>query len=66
MFSFISKAELIFENEFPKTSRYMSLDMPNFKFMIGKIKSLIDEDYVGLNISKTSDVEDWTAYKWVN
>ena len=24
----------------------------------------IDESYVGFNISKTSEVSDWIAYKW--
>ena len=33
--------------------------------VIGSNSSLwIDEDYVGLNISQTSDVQNWTAYKW--
>ena len=26
----------------------------------------IDETYVGFNISKTSKVQDWVAYKWGN
>ena len=68
LFSFISKAELIFENEFPK--KLLGIWSPDCDaglqvHVIGKDSSLwIDEDYVGLNISKTSDVEDWTAYKW--
>ena len=24
----------------------------------------IDETYVGFNVSKTSKVQDWSAYKW--
>jgi hypothetical protein len=63
------KAELIFENEFPKkfqgiwsTDCEASLQV----HVIGKNNSLwIDEDYVGLNISKTTnDIEGWIAYKW--
>ena len=68
LFSFISKAELIFENEFPKKLQGIwspDCDSGLQVHIIGQDSSLwIDEDYVGLNISKTSDVEDWTAYKW--
>ena len=68
LFPFIAKAELIFENEFPKKLQgiwSLDCDAGLQVHIIGKNSSLwIDEDYVGLNISKTSDVEDWTAYKW--
>ena len=68
LFPFITNAELIFENEFPKKLQgiwSLDCDAGLQVHVIGKDSSLwIDEDYVGLNISKTSDVEDWTAYKW--
>ena len=66
--SFSSKAELIFENEFPKNIQGIwSEDCEEGLqvHVIGSNSSLwIDEDYVGLNISQTSDVQNWTAYKW--
>ena len=66
--SFYSKAELIFENEFPKNIQGIwSVDCEEGLqvHVIGSNSSLwIDEDYVGLNISQTSDVNNWTAYKW--
>ena len=66
--SFSSKAELIFENEFPKNIQGIwSVDCEEGLqvHLIGSNSSLwIDEDYVGLNISQTSDVNNWTAYKW--
>ena len=66
--SFYSKAELIFENEFPKNIQGIwSVDCEEGiqVHVIGSNSSLwIDEDYVGLNISQTSDVNNWTAYKW--
>ena len=66
--SFSSKAELIFENEFPKNIQGIwSVDCEEGLqvHVIGSNSSLwIDEDYVGLNISQTSDVQNWTAYKW--
>ena len=66
--SFSSKAELIFENEFPKNIQGIwSADCEeNLQIhIIGSNSSLwIDEDYVGLNISQTSNVQNWTAYKW--
>ena len=65
---FSSKAELIFENEFPKNIQGIwSVDCEEGLqvHVIGSNSSLwIDEDYVGLNISQTSDVNNWTAYKW--
>ena len=61
-------AELIFENEFPKNIQGIwSADCEeNLQIhIIGSNSSLwIDEDYVGLNISQTSNVQNWTAYKW--
>ena len=66
--SFYSKAELIFENEFPKNIQGIwSVDCEEGLqvHVIGSNSSLwIDEDYVGLNISQTSNVQNWTAYKW--
>ena len=66
--SFSSKAELIFDNEFPKNIQGIwSVDCEEGLqvHVIGSNSSLwIDEDYVGLNISQTSDVNNWTAYKW--
>tara|TARA_B100001250_G_scaffold31643_1_gene25909 strand:- start:646 stop:1503 length:858 start_codon:yes stop_codon:yes gene_type:complete len=63
------KAELIFENEFPKKFQGIwstDCDAGLQVHVIGKNNSLwIDEDYVGLNISKTTDeIDGWTAYKW--
>ena len=66
--SLSSKAELIFENEFPKNIQGIwSADCEeNLQIhIIGSNSSLwIDQDYVGLNISQTSNVQNWTAYKW--
>ena len=66
--SFSSKAELIFENEFPKNIQGIwsgDCEEGLQVHVIGSNSSLwIDEDYVGLNISQTSDVQNWTAYKW--
>ena len=66
--SFYSKAELIFENEFPKNIQGICSEDCEEGLqvhVIGSNSSLwIDEDYVGLNISQTSDVQNWTAYKW--
>ena len=68
IFTFSAKAELIFENEFPKDIQGIwSVDCEAGLqvHVIGNNSSLwIDEDYVGLNISKTSNVQNWTAYKW--
>ena len=69
LFSYPLKAELIFENEFPeKFQGIWSTDCEAGLqvHIIGKNNSLwIDEDYVGLNISKTTnDIEGWIAYKW--
>ncbi|MBS56819.1 MAG: hypothetical protein CMP16_02975 [Rickettsiales bacterium] len=66
--SLTSKAELIFENEFPKNIQgiwSLNCEADLQVHIIGNNSSLwIDEDYVGLNMSKTSDVQGWTAYKW--
>jgi len=68
LFPFITNAELIFENEFPKKLQgiwSLDCDAGLQVHVIGKDSSLwIDEDYVGLNMSKTSEVQGWTAYKW--
>ena len=67
-FSFSSNSELIFENEFPKKIQGIwSVDCEAGLqvHVIGKNSSIwIDEDYVGLNISKTSNINGWIAYKW--
>ena len=69
LFFYPLKAELIFENEFPK--KFQGIWSTDCEaglqvHVIGKNNSLwIDEDYVGLNISKTTDdIEGWIAYKW--
>ena len=67
-FSLSSKSELIFENEFPLEIQgiwSIDCDAGLQVHVIGKNSSLwIDEDYVGLNISKTSKAKEWIAYKW--
>ncbi len=68
IFSFTSKAELILENKFPKNIQgiwSLNCEAGTQVHIIGKNSSLwIDEDYVGLNMSKTSEVQGWTGYKW--
>ena len=69
LFFYPLKAELIFENEFPKKLQGIwstDCEAGLQVHVIGKNTSLwIDEDYVGLNISKTTDyIEGWIAYKW--
>ena len=69
LFFYPVKAELIFENDFPKKFQGIwSIDCQAGLqvHVIGKNNSLwIDEDYVGLNISKTTkDIDGWIAYKW--
>ena len=69
LFFYPVKAELIFENDFPKNFHGIwstDCEAGLQVHVIGKNNSLwIDEDYVGLNISKTTDeIEGWTAYKW--
>ena len=67
-FSFKLNAELIFENNFPKNIQgiWSSDCKEEYQvFIISNNTSMwIDEQYVGFNISKTSSVNDWTAYKW--
>ena len=69
LFFYPVKAELIFENDFP--TKFQGIWSTNCEaglqvHVIGKNNSLwIDEDYVGLNISKTAeDIDGWIAYKW--
>ena len=69
LFFYPVKAELIFENDFPK--KFQGIWSTDCEaglqvHVIGKNNSLwIDEDYVGLNISKTAkDIDGWIAYKW--
>ena len=61
-------AELIFKNEFPKNMQGIWSNNCNAEkqvFIISNNTSMwIDETYVGFNISKTANIEDWTAYKW--
>ena len=69
LFFYPVKAELIFENDFPKKFQgiwSMDCQAGLQVHVIGKNNSLwIDEDYVGLNISKTAeDIDGWIAYKW--
>ena len=68
LLSFKINAELIFENDFPKNMHGIwSSDCVSEKqvFIISRNTSMwIDESYVGFNISKTSEVNDWIAYKW--
>ncbi len=69
IFFYPVKAELIFENDFPKKFQgiwSMDCQAGLQVHVIGKNNSLwIDEDYVGLNISKTTkDIDGWIAYKW--
>ena len=61
-------AELIFEDNFPKDMQGIwsdDCDAEYQVFIISNNTSMwIDETYVGFNVSKTSKVEDWSAYKW--
>jgi len=67
-FPFCANAELSFKNEFPKKLQGIwSNDCESEKqvHIISNNKSMwIDDTYVGFNISKTSNVDGWTAYKW--
>ena len=67
-FSFNLNAELIFKDNFPKDLQGTwseNCNSQNQVFLISNNTSMwIDENYVGFNISKTSNVQDWTAYKW--
>ena len=66
--SFNLNAELIFKDNFPKDLLGTWSENCNSQsqvFLISNNTSMwIDENYVGFNISKTSNVQDWTAYKW--
>ena len=61
-------AELVFKDEFPKNMQGIwsnNCSSDNQVFLISKNTSMwIDETYVGFNISKTTKVNGWTAYKW--
>ena len=61
-------AELIFEDNFPKDMQGIwsdDCDAEYQVFIISNNTSMwIDETYVGFNVSKTSKVQDWSAYKW--
>ena len=61
-------AELIFEDDFPKDMQGIWSENCNTEdqvFIISNNTSMwIDESYVGFNVSKTSKVQDWSAYKW--
>ena len=66
--SFNINAELVFVDNFPKNLQGIwseDCNMQNQVFLISNNTSMwIDDSYVGFNISKTSKVQDWTAYKW--
>ena len=66
--SFNINAELVFVDNFPKNLQGIwseDCSMQNQVFLISNNVSMwIDDSYVGFNISKTSKVQDWTAYKW--
>jgi len=68
LFSFKINAELTFKDSFPKNIQGIWSSDCNSEiqtFIISENTSMwIDESYVGFNISKTSDVDGWTAYKW--
>jgi len=68
LISFKTNAELIFENDFPKNMQGVwssDCESEYQVFIISSNTSMwIDESYVGFNISKTSEVNDWIAYKW--
>ena len=68
LFTFNLNAELIFEDNFPKDMHGIwsdDCDSEYQVFIISNNTSMwIDETYVGFNVSKTSEVQDWSAYKW--
>ena len=68
IFSNNIKAELIFENDFPDEMQGIWSEnclSENQVFIISKSTTMwIDETYVGFNISQTSNVNNWIAYKW--
>ena len=67
-FPFNANAELTFKNEFPKDLQGVwssNCESEKQVYIISNNSSMwIDDTYVGFNISKTSSVEGWTAYKW--
>tara|TARA_Y100001970_G_scaffold284297_1_gene401349 strand:+ start:1553 stop:2413 length:861 start_codon:yes stop_codon:yes gene_type:complete len=68
LFSLKAQSELIFKDDFPKNMQgtwSSNCSSENQVFIISKNTSMwIDETYVGFNISKTAEINDWTAYKW--
>ena len=68
LLSFNTKAELIFEDDFPKNIQGIwssDCKAESQVFLISNNTSMwIDETYVGFNVSKTSQIKDWSAYKW--
>ena len=67
-FSLKVNAELVFKDNFPKNMQGVwssNCSSQNQVFIISDSTSMwIDESYVGFNISKTAEVDDWIAYKW--
>ena len=68
LYSFNVNSELIFKKNFPQNIQGIwSQDCESDKhvFIISNNTSMwIDDNYVGFNISKTTNVDNWTAYKW--
>ena len=68
LFSLKINAELIFKDDFPKNIQGIwseDCDQENQVFIISNNTSMwIDSTYVGFNISKTANIDGWTAYKW--
>ncbi len=66
--SFKINAELVFEDNFPKNLQGIWSEDCQSEYQVFIISNntsmWIDETYVGFNISKTSKVQDWVAYKW--
>ena len=68
LFSLKINAELIFKDNFPKNIQGVwseDCDQESQVFIISNNTSMwIDSTYVGFNISKTANIDGWTAYKW--
>tara|TARA_Y100000590_G_scaffold450231_1_gene589561 strand:+ start:1325 stop:2188 length:864 start_codon:yes stop_codon:yes gene_type:complete len=68
LFSLKINAELIFKEDFPKNIQGIWSEdcaQENQVFIISNNTSMwIDSTYVGFNISKTANIDGWTAYKW--
>ena len=68
LFSLKINAELIFKDDFPKNIQGIWSEdcaQENQVFIISNNTSMwIDSTYVGFNISKTANIDGWTAYKW--